>query len=211
MKQKKDWLGSLLRIKALAQIGLNFRNSDYDQERYEEIRGIADGLIADLTNWPVEKVGWLHKGEVSYITPKVDVRVVILQSEQLLLIREKADGLWALPGGWADIGYSPTQVAKKEAKEETGLDIEVGRLLAVFHNHDPAHRHPPSRFHVYKLFFASQVTGGNISDHGHEVLDIGYFDVDRLPPLSEERNTLSQITKLVDAARSTAHLHCMVD
>jgi ADP-ribose pyrophosphatase YjhB (NUDIX family) len=191
-------------MKALAQTGINFKNSEYDLERYREMVSLVDEMLAGITDWPLEKIKIHHKGDVSYITPKVDVRVLIFDGDKLLLIKERADGLWALPGGWADIGFSPSQVAVKEVKEETGLDVRIDRLLAVFDNHSRAHGHPPSPFHVYKLFFSSEVTGGDIFNHGHEALDIGYFPLTNLPPLSEERNTISQIFRLFEAAKSKA-------
>ncbi len=211
MSLGNDWLRHLLRMKALAQTGINFKNSEYDLERYREMVSLVDEMLAGITDWPLEKIKILHQGDVSYITPKVDVRVLIFNKEQLLLIKEKADGLWALPGGWADIGFSPSQVAAKEVKEETGLDVRIGRLLAVFDNHSPAHGHPPSPFHVYKLFFSSEVTGGDTSNHGHEALDIGYFPLNKLPPLSEERNTISQIFRLCEAAKSDAFVGPLYD
>jgi len=204
MSLGNNWLGHLLRMKALAQTGINFKNSEYDLERYREMVSLVDEMLAGITDWPLEKIKILHQGDVSYITPKVDVRVLIFDGDKLLLIKEKADGLWALPGGWADIGFSPSQVAIKEVKEETGLDVRIDRLLAVFDNHSPGHGHPLSPFHVYKLFFSSKVIGGHTSNHGHEALDIGFFSIDNLPPLSEERNTISQISQLFEAAKSDA-------
>lgn len=195
-------LRHLIRMKALAQTGINFGNSEYDLERYREMVSLVDEMLAEVTDWPLEKVKVIHQGDVSYITPKVDVRVLVFEGEKILLIKEKADGLWALPGGWADVGFSPSEVAVKEVKEETGLEVRINRLLAVFDNYRAAHGHPPSPFHVYKLFFYAEVIGGRTSNHGHETLEIGYFALTNLPPLSEERNTISQIFRLCEAARS---------
>ncbi|MEQ9099727.1 MAG: NUDIX hydrolase N-terminal domain-containing protein [Imperialibacter sp.] len=189
---------SLLRIKALSQIGLNFRNSEYDRERYKEIVSIVDQLIAGISDMPIERITVLHANEESYITPKVDVRTIVLKNDQVLLIQEKADGRWALPGGWADIGYTPSAVAVKEVREETGLDVKIERLLAVFDN--SLHQHPPSPFYVYKLFFLGTVTGGSFDLKGHESLEVGFFSLQELPPLSEERNTYEEIHKLTTIA-----------
>jgi len=202
-------LGSLLRIKALAQIGLNFDNSAYDRDRYEEMITIADELVAGMTDAPLEKIRLLHQLEESYITPKVDVRTLVLSENKILLIKERADGLWALPGGWADVGYTPSQVARKEVKEETGLDVEIDRLLAVFDN--SLHDHPPSPFCVYKLFFLGAIQGGSFDEKGHESLDVGFYAFDALPPLSEERNTMAEITSLMKLAADPQHHPALFD
>ena len=199
----KTVFDGLMRLKSLAQIGINFKNTPYDEERYGEMLQVADLLLAQLTDLPPERLRILNKDEVSYITPKVDVRCLVRRKGEILLIKERADGLWALPGGWADIGFTPSEVAVKEVREETGLDVEVENLLAVLDNRH--HGHPPSPFHIYKLFFSCRVTGGDISKKGHEALEVRYFPADRLPPLSEERNTASQIARLIKSA-SASHL-----
>ena len=191
----------LMRLKSLAQIGLNFKNTPYDEERHGEMLQLADSLLAGLTDIPLQRLRVLNKGEVNYITPKVDVRCLVRRDGDILLIKERADGLWALPGGWADIGFTPSEVAVKEVREETGQDVEVDHLLAVFDNH--SHGHPPSPFHIYKMFFSCRVTGGDISKKGYEALEAGYFPPDRLPPLSQERNTATQIERLVKSASAS--------
>lgn len=197
----KTVFDGLIRLKSLAQIGINFRNTPYDEERYEEMLQLADSLLAELTDLPLKRLRVLNKDEASYITPKVDVRCLVRKDGDILLIKERADGLWALPGGWADIGFTPSEVAVKEVREETGLDVEVEHLLAVFDNRH--HGHPPSPFHIYKLFFSCRVTGGDLSKKGHEALEVKYFPADGLPPLSEERNTANQIEKLIKSASTS--------
>ncbi len=193
-------VSTLIRLKTLAQIGLNFKNTPYDEERYEEMLGMADLLLADLTTLTPAKIEVLHAGEDNYITPKVDVRCVLIKDDRVLLIKERADGMWALPGGWADIGFTPAQVAVKEVREETGLEVEIDNLLAVFDN--TRHGHPPAPFHIYKIFFKCKITGGDISKKGHEALEVAFFHPDDLPPLSEERNTIAQIKALCERAMS---------
>jgi len=202
-------LSSLLRIKTLSQIGINFRNSEYDLERYEEIVSIADQLIAGISDMPIEKIKNLYANEESYITPKVDVRTIVLKNNQVLLIKEKADGRWALPGGWADVGYTPSAVAVKEVREETGLEVKIERLLAVFDN--SLHQHPPSPFCVYKLFFLGTVTGGSFDLKGHESLEVGFFSLQELPPLSEERNTYQEINQLATIAAQANNQQTLFD
>ncbi len=195
MVNSEKIFSALLRVKALSQIGINFKNSEYDLERYQEISSITDTLLSDVSDLPIEKIKNLHASEDSYITPKVDVRTLVLKNGELLMIKEKADGLWALPGGWADVGYTPSAVAVKEVREETGLEVRIEKLLAVFDN--SLHNHPPSPFYVYKLFFSGVIVGGSFDLKGHESLDVGFFSPNNLPPLSEERNTLLEIKALM--------------
>lgn len=121
------------RIRALSQTGLVYVDNDYDRERYEELLDLSHQIAAKLTNCDVEAIKSSFRIEDDYVTPKVDVRAVVFnEKNEILLIKERADGAWAIPGGWADVGYSPSEVAIKEVKEETGLDVAPIRLLAVF-------------------------------------------------------------------------------
>jgi len=96
------------RIQALAEIGLEFNNSNYDKERYDEIQNICLEMLEQLTDVPVPKIQVIIQEKNGYKTPKVDVRAVVFNPEGLiLLVQEKVDGCWSLPGGWADVGYSP--------------------------------------------------------------------------------------------------------
>ena len=184
------WLDTAKRLEALAQAGLAYCTNDYDRDRYEEIKRISYAMFHEYTGTPVEKIPELFSSETAYPTPKVDIRGVVLRDNKILMVREKLDGLWALPGGWADIGYSPREVAVKEVQEEAGLNVEPVRLLAVLDK--KLHNHPPSPFYIYKLFILCRETGGELKA-GSETLDCGFFDLQELPPLSTGRNTEKQI------------------
>jgi hypothetical protein len=118
-----DWLGIAQRLQALAQAGLAYAPNAFDAERYEEVQALSLQLMAGLTGEPVAQLHTLFAGEAGYPTPKVDIRAVLFRGlDELLLVQEKLDGnRWSLPGGWADIGYTPFEVAVKEVREETGL------------------------------------------------------------------------------------------
>lgn len=120
------------RLQALAQAGLAYTDNPYDVERYSEIRAISVRRLQELTEEPFEKIIRVFASEDGYQTPKIDVRAVLFrEGPEILLIREKIDqGRWTLPGGWADVGYTPFEVAPKEAYEETGLVVRPVRLLA---------------------------------------------------------------------------------
>lgn len=187
------WLEWAKEIQAISQAGLAYTKDVYDQERFGQLRALSISIMQEYTEAGEDKIRTLFASETGYQTPKVDVRAVIFQDGKLLLVREKADGAWALPGGWADIGLSPSEVAVKEVQEEAGYEVRAVRLLAVLDK--KFHRHPPSPFHVYKMFIQCEITGG-AAGIGTETSAVGFFERDALPPLSEERNTAEQLDRL---------------
>lgn len=189
------------RVLALSQTGLAFQPNDYDRERYEEIRQISLDLLAHMSNAPVQQIMSLLPNDVGYITPKVDVRAVLFNAGQILMVQEKIDNdRWTLPGGWADVGYTPFEVAVKEAFEETGLRTEAVRLLAVFDK--SRHDHPEEPWYVYKFFILCEVTGGEILRQTTETSDVAWVKFEDVAglDLSENRVTYSQITRLLPFA-----------
>jgi len=181
----------LKRIQALAEIGLNYTNSNYDKERYDEIQEICLEMLEQMTDVPVAKIQPIIQEKNGYKTPKVDVRAVVFNTEgQILLIQEKVDGYWALPGGWADVGYTPRQIAEKECFEEAGLKVKASHLLAVMDK--TAQQMPPEFEYVYKLFISCEPIGERIAT-GAETTDVAWFSENNLPELSKPRNLESQI------------------
>ena len=115
------------------------------------------------------------------------------------MVREAADGLWSLPGGWADVGDRPSEAVRREVEEETGLKVKVNKLLGIWdRNH---HGHPPLPWHVYKLIFLCEEIGGNLAI-SHESLDVGFFDINDLPELSLSRVVPEQISVSLRIATS---------
>jgi ADP-ribose pyrophosphatase YjhB (NUDIX family) len=179
------------RIQALAEIGLEFSQNSFDRERYEELHEISLQLLSQVTDIPVEKIMPVIQDKNGYKTPKVDVRAVVFnEKNQILLIQEKVDNCWAMPGGWADIGYSPAEVAVKECFEEAGLKVETIKLLAVLDKQKQ--NMPPAFEYVYKIFLLCRKLDDNIAV-GSETCDVGWFDENNLPELSTPRNTVEQI------------------
>jgi ADP-ribose pyrophosphatase YjhB (NUDIX family) len=197
---EKEFLIHLQRLKNIADIGLLYAKDGYDTERYEEIRDMSLDMMSRLTDTPLHILSNFYTKETDYPTPKVDVRAFVLNGKkEVLLVREQADGLWSLPGGWADIGFTASEVVVKEVKEETGLDVEATQLLAIFDK--KCHPHPPQAFYVYKIIFLCKNL--NIKDlyefnKGFDVLDVGFFDVKKLPPISENRILASQIQMIFE-------------
>jgi len=198
-----QWLEIAKKLEAIAQAGLTYGKDDYDKERYQEVRAISHRIFERFTNAPMERIENLFANETGYPTPKVDIRGVIFQDEKVLLVQEKLDGLWALPGGWADIGLTPGEVVVKEVREEAGLDVMPARLLAVFDK--KCHDHPPSPLHVYKLFILCTLSGGTLKA-GMETLDARFFHFDDLPDLSVDRNTDKQLKTMFELYRESQSL-----
>ncbi len=174
------------RIQAIAQSGLHFTTNDFDRERYSELRSLSVDLASRVSDAEPGKISGLFTGETGFQTPKVDVRAVVLKEGRVLLARERCDSKFSLPGGFADINYSPAEVAVKEVREETGLNVIADRLLAVVDT--DRHNFPPLEFHYYKIVILCNLAGGELSD-SVETTDAGFFDFENLPELSEKRNT----------------------
>ncbi|KZS43881.1 ADP-ribose pyrophosphatase [Paenibacillus glucanolyticus] len=201
------WLEWAKEMQAISQAGLEYTKDVYDKERFEQLRELSITIMQEYTGEGNEMIRTLFASETGYQTPKVDVRGVIFQDGKLLLVKEKADGAWALPGGWADVGLSPSEVVVKEVKEEAGYEVRAVRLLAVLDK--KFHNHPPSAFHVYKMFIQCDITGGS-AGVGTETSAVGFFHKDELPPLSEERNTKEQLQRIFEF-ENNPHLPIWLD
>ncbi|MFK3710399.1 NUDIX hydrolase [Leclercia adecarboxylata] len=170
------------KLNAIAQTGLTFSKDVFDTERYESLRQIATELMA--SRFDIDPKTLHHVTESGYATPKTDVRAFILRDGKLLMVREAEDGLWSLPGGWADVGDTPSTAVCREVAEETGLQVKATKLLGVWDRN--LHGHPPLPWHVYKLIFLCEETGGSLAIN-HETTSLGFFDINELPPLSLTR------------------------
>jgi len=192
------WVEWASRLQAIAQNGLLYSTNPFDTQRYEAIRDIAAEMMANGSDAAFEAVRGLFSAQSGYATPKVDVRGVVFQDESILLVRERVDGLWTLPGGWADVGDLPAQAVEREVFEESGYQVRAVKLLAVYDVR--RHDHPPRPFHSYKLFFRCELIGGTpaVSDETDEV---GFFREDDLPPLSLGRVTPSEIARFFEYYR----------
>ena len=174
-------------LAGIARTGLAFSESLYERERYEEVLHVAadiraaagrahpDGTVRSTVD---EWMNMVDSGVPGYVTPKVAVGAVVGNDDgEILLLQRSDSGIWLYPTGWADIGYSPSEVAVKEVREETGIICEVRQLIGVF----DGLRQGWSRTPLYSLVFHCQAVGGEISPHPLEVLDAGWFSPDDLP------------------------------
>ncbi len=176
------------RIQAISQSGLHFAINDFDRERYEELRSLSVRLVSTICDTEPERLQNLFTNETGFQTPKVDIRSVVLKEGKILMVREKLDGRYSMPGGFADINYSPSEVAVKEVREETGLNVRFNRVLAIADT--DRHGFPPLPYHFYKIVILCDLVDGVLRD-SIETSEAGFFDFDNLPELSVERNTPS--------------------
>ncbi len=197
MEIQKRWLELAIELQALSQAGLEYSRDRFDLERFERIREISAEMVSLKTDLTPEKVYDLFCNESGYQTPKVDTRAAIIQDGKILLVQE-SNKTWSLPGGWCDVDQSVMENTIKEAREEAGLDITVDRLAAVLDR--KKHNLPVYAYNVCKFFFLCTAVGGEFAKNS-ETIDSGWFALDELPPLAEEKNNYEQIKLCFDASR----------
>lgn len=181
------------KVQAIAQSGLAFSHDPYDRERYRELQDLVDSILSrELGRSEAEiKSLWVH--EEGYATPKVDVRGAVFIDDEILLVRERSDGKWTLPGGWADVNEAPSEAVVREVHEESGYQTRATKLAAVYDR--SRHDHPPMIYHVYKMLFLCDVEAG-VASSSLETDGVGFFSMDYLPDLSTPRVTRGQIERL---------------
>jgi len=194
-----QWLTWARQLQAIAQSGLAYCKDKFDIERYHQICTLAAEMMTTGVPLPsATPIERLFADQSGYATPKIDVRVAAFREGKILLVREVSDDRWTLPGGWADVGESPSVAAARETREESGYEVQVTKL-AAFYDRD-LHGHPPFAFHSYKAFFLATVSGGSVKA-SHETSDAKFFVEEELPPLSLSRVTPGQVTHMFE------HLH----
>ena len=192
---KEPWLKWAMEIQSIAQIGLTYTKDEYDKERYEQLRNIASEMLSYKTDIPVDKVKNLFCNEQGYQTPKLDTRAAIFKDDKILLVHEK-NGFWSLPGGWVDILESIESNTIKEVKEEAGLDVVAKKVIAIQDRNK--HNTPIYPYGVCKIFVECEVMGGEFVEN-IETVEIGYFSLDNLPKLAEEKCTQKQVEMCFEA------------
>jgi ADP-ribose pyrophosphatase YjhB (NUDIX family) len=184
------WIEWSQRLAAIAQSGLTFATDPFDIERYEALRLLAAEVVADHTGRDLLDVAAFFARESGYATPKIDVRGAVFDGGKVLMVRERSDGRWSLPGGWADVLDTPRSAVEREIREESGYEARAAKLLAVLdRNHDaPA----PALLHAWKIFVRCEIVGG-CAGASIETDGVGFFSRDELPPLSGTRTTTRQL------------------
>ena len=194
-----NWLTWARKIQAIGQNGLAYSKDPFDIERFEELRELALEILQNYTDSDLPRIRDLFAGEHGHATPKVDVRGVVFNEDAILLVRERADGKWTLPGGWVDVNESPSESVVREVFEESGYQTKALKLLACYDR--KRHPHPPHPYHVYKLFFYCEILGGSPST-SYETDGVDFFKQDAIPELSTGRVTSAQIDRFFEFLRS---------
>jgi 8-oxo-dGTP pyrophosphatase MutT (NUDIX family) len=171
-------------LSAVARTGMGFTQSLYERERFEEVLKVA----ADIRAVAIEEAEadalfeeWVLSvghGTQGYVTPKVAVAAIVANEKGELLLTQRADsGVWLYPVGYADVGYSPCEVAVKEVYEETGIECEPVSVIAVLDGLRLGFTHIP----LYTLLFHCRMIGGELRGHPLETRAVGFFARDALP------------------------------
>ena len=187
MSEAPKWLEWAREIQSLAHTSLHYAQNPFETSRAQRLIEIASEIVADNSKMEVQDVFVAFTAQPGYITPKVDVRAAVFRDGELLLVREAMDGRWTLPGGWADVGETPSLAVEREVQEETGLTVHANRIVGVY----DANRLPGELplYHAYKLLFLCE-QGEGILKTSEETTEVAFFPIDELPSsLSSYRTT----------------------
>ena len=181
--QSPKWLEWAREIFSLSQSGITYSRNQYDIERYKRLQEITAEMIAGQSEIEKESVLESFSMQSGYITPKIDVRGAVIRDDKILLIQERADAKWAMPGGWADLGNSPASVAEREVFEESGFHVKAEKVVAVI---DANRIQPLEFYHAYKIIFLCKLLDGK-PRISYETLAVDFFELNNLPQLSSYR------------------------
>ena len=178
------WLQWAREIQALSQTGLAHTAGEYDRQRYTRLLEIAAEMTSLHARLPAADLLGNFLSQPGYATPKVDVRGALVREGKILLVQERSDGCWCMPGGWADVGDLPSAMVVREFREESGLDVVPRKVVGVFDANRSGR--PLEFYHAYKIVFLCDLRGG-MMHASDETTDVGYFSFEALPPLSSNR------------------------
>lgn len=182
----------VMKVQAISKTGQLFTSDPFARENYEILEKLSQEILSDdLLDEPIDHNIFTRD---IYPTPNVSVRTMVFNENNQLLMVQESDGDWALPGGWCDVFESPSENAAKEVFEESGLEVEIERILAVFFR-DKYKRTIKTLISEYSLYFAGKVTGGYLRPN-HETIDARFFDLDALPPLSHKNSDIEIVRAL---------------
>jgi len=193
------WLHWAQQLQAVAQTGEAYANNDFDRQRYDLVRHVAAAMMAAGSGAAPQGIVELFGSERGYATPRMDVRAAVFDGDSILMVQERSDGLWTLPGGFADVGDSPSVAVEREVREESGFTARAVKLAALYDRN--RHPHPPFGYHLWKAFFLCELQGGEART-SIETSAVGFFAEDELPPLSLGRVSVRQVQHMFEHHRN---------
>ncbi|HZH02353.1 MAG TPA: NUDIX hydrolase N-terminal domain-containing protein [Myxococcaceae bacterium] len=194
-----DWLEWVRRVQALAQVGLTYAQDVFDRQRYQELQSLGAQMMARLSGADAPTLLRSLEAERGYATPKLGVRGAVFRDDAILLVRERMDGGWSLPGGWVDVGDYPSEAIEREIREESGYEARATKLLGVYDRRK--HGHPAYPHHVYILTFLCELMGGSPAS-SVETSEVGFFRETELPGLSVPRSPPELLARLFEHRRN---------
>jgi ADP-ribose pyrophosphatase YjhB (NUDIX family) len=202
--QPPKWIEWAREIFSLSQAGLTYSQNEFDLDRYKRLQEITAEMIESGSELSKESVLESFSMQAGYATPKIDVRGAVVHEGKILLIQERMDECWAMPGGWADLGNAPAAVAEREVWEESGYRVKAEKVVAVI---DANRIEPMEFYHAFKIIFLCKIIGGE-PRISYETLAVDFFDLNDLPPLSLFRTNEDMLREVFahvkDPSRPTA-------
>jgi ADP-ribose pyrophosphatase YjhB (NUDIX family) len=179
------WLKWAREIQAIAQIGSHYALNDFQRERYQRLAEIAAEIISENSTLEYAPLQDAFTAQIGYATPRIDVRGAVFKEGRLLLVRERLDGGWTMPGGWADVGDVPSHAAEREVWEEAGFRVEARKVIGVY---DANRGGPPELFHAYKILFLCDLIDGEARP-SNETSEVAFFGFEEVPQVFSGERT----------------------
>lgn len=178
------WLQWAREIQSLSQTGYHYAENDFQRERNHRLSEIAAEMISEYSHLDLKPLADTFHAQIGYATPRVDVRGAVFKDGKLLMVRERLDGGWTMPGGWADVGDRPSQAAEREVWEEAGFRVKARQVVGVY---DANRVGPLEVFHAFKIVFLCDLVDGEARP-SNETSEVAFFGPDEIPDyLSGER------------------------
>jgi len=186
-------------IQALAQTENHYAKDDFSRERCRRLMEIAAAMIGEIAGIDSQALTNAFNSQIGYATPKIDVRAAVFRDRKLLLVRERIDGGWTMPGGWADVGDAPSKAAEREVWEEAGFHVKARKLIGVY---DANRMNPMEVFHAFKIVFLCEIVDGEARTSS-ETSEVAFFGADEMPEkFSGERTTARHVADAFAAFRN---------
>ena len=179
------WMEWAREIQAIAQTGNFYAENEYHRQRYRRLTEIAAEIISEHSQLECSELVDLYIRQIGYATPRVDVRGAVFCDGKILLVRERTDGGWTMPGGWADVGDVPSEAAEREVLEEAGFQVKAIKVIGVY---DANRSYPLEIFHAFKIVFLCDILGGE-AQTSIETSEVKFFGQNEIPAIFSGERT----------------------